>query len=48
MKKFVLPLAVVALALAFALVSGAAAQTEAVTSTVDGFIVGDRGGAHQE
>jgi hypothetical protein len=46
MKKFILVVAVVALAVAFALVTGAAAQTEAV-STVDGFIWGNSGGAHQ-
>jgi len=47
MKKFILPFAVVALALSFAGVTGAAAQT-GTASSVDGFLVGDRGGAHQE
>jgi hypothetical protein len=47
MKKFVLPLAVVALVLAFVWVAGAAAQTGTM-STVNGFIWGNSGGSHQE
>jgi len=45
MKKFVLPLAVVALTLAVVLAGTAAAQE---TVSVPGTIVGDRGGAHME
>jgi hypothetical protein len=47
MRKFILPLAVVAFALALAWVGGVAAQ-EAMTSTASGTIVGNGGGSHLE
>lgn len=46
MKKFILPVAVMAIALTFLWAGGAAAQD--ATSTVNGTILGDRGGSHIE